>query len=213
MIRVLVAENNTQLSSTQLDLLFACLPVSIIESSKRYRRWQDAQAFILGRYLLLQGLQRFGYEKQLLSAISYTPYKKPYLPVPLDFNISHSGKYVVCALTSTGSIGIDIEAVRTIDTGDFASCFSSQELLAINTATDRHHQFFTYWTIKEAAIKADGRGMHIPLHTITITNPVIIDQNTWFIHAIDIDPDYQVHLATSQLPAQPVAVERVMLNV
>ena len=60
---------------------------------------QDAQLSLLGRVLLAKGVEQMNcsFDK---SDIKYTPYNKPYFDsIDVRFNISHSGKVVVCALT------------------------------------------------------------------------------------------------------------------
>ncbi len=209
MIRVLAIENAAVMSQAQLDLVHTQLPAAVADSSARYRRWQDAQAFLLGRYLLAAGLKALGYKSQILSDIQYTKYNRPYLPVPIDFNISHSGNYVLCAF-STAKAGIDIEAIRQVDIDDFTICFSARELATINDAPDKYNEFFRHWTIKEAAIKADGRGLSLQVDTIPAADPVI-DGTRWFVHKIDIDKGYMAHIATSEVLDGPVLIERIVL--
>jgi len=210
MVRVLSAENSAPFHAAQLDHLHACLPPAVIDAAQRYKRWQDAQAFLWGRYLLMKGLSDYGFEKNHITAIQYTTYKRPYLPIPLDFNISHSGNYIVCAF-SKHQTGVDIEAVRPVDIQDFTSCFSTRELAVINNATDMYNEFFRHWTIKEAAIKADGRGLSIPLETISVADEMTIEGNTWYIYPIDVAPGYQSHLATNAAIRENIAVERIEL--
>lgn len=210
MIRVLAAKNDAPFSSAQLNLLSRHLPSQVISAAGRYKRWQDAQAFLWGRYLLTEGLQYFGFEKNILPDIQYTTYNRPYLPVPLDFNISHSGDYIVCAFTDNKT-GIDIEAIRPVDINDFSSCFSANELSAINNAPDIYDEFFRCWTIKEAVIKADGRGLSLPLETISVSEQIVIEGNSWFIHKIDIARGYQAHLATNEATGQGISIEWVSL--
>jgi len=211
MIKVLVAENKAPFVRAQLDFLSYCLPSPAMDKAKKYRRWQDAQAFLWGRYLLMEGLKSYGFEKHSLLDINYTKYNRPYLPIPLDFNISHSGDYILCAF-SDHNLGIDIEAIKPIEINDFTNCFTADELLKINNAPEKYIEFFKYWTIKESVIKADGKGLSIPLETIVISDEIVIEENTWFIHKIDIDPGYQSHLATN-VPGQNISIERVSLPV
>jgi 4'-phosphopantetheinyl transferase len=210
MVKVFIIENGAPFDAVQLDHLSRCLPATVIESAKRYRRWQDVQAFLLGRYLLLEGLKRNGYENDLLPSIEYSAYKRPYLPIPLDFNISHSGSYVVCAF-STHKVGIDIEEMHPVEINDFTHCFTTSELSEINNAPDKYHEFFRCWTIKEAVIKADGKGLSIPLETIVISDKIRVEDTTWFIHKMNIAPGYAAHLATNEVLEQGITVERISL--
>lgn len=196
MTKVYVARNNAILHPAKMELLTSGMPGDVREKAAKYRRWQDAQAFLWGRYLLATGLQAFQFDKKLLEQMQYTAYNKPYLPIPLDFNISHSGDYILCAL-STGKTGVDIEQIRPLVIDDFTSCFSEHELATIQNSSDVYQEFFRHWTVKEAVIKAEGKGMYLPLNTIPVADKLEIEGNTWFIHQLDIAPGYLAHLATS----------------
>lgn len=103
------------------------------------------------------------------AAIHFTEnrYGKPALAcgitdLPICFNLSHSGHVVVCALTLTHDIGVDIEDMqRSIDLSIADRFFSNQEAQAIAQAHPSLKQalFFKIWTLKEAYVKATGRGL------------------------------------------------------
>ncbi len=90
----------------------------------------------------------------------------------LNFNISHSGDYVLVALAYGRELGVDIEQIRTdIDTGDIAArFFSANECssLAGLPANMRHDAFFACWTRKEAYIKARGDGLSLALNEFDV---------------------------------------------
>ncbi|MBW9154622.1 4'-phosphopantetheinyl transferase superfamily protein (plasmid) [Clostridium estertheticum] len=99
---------------------------------------------------------------------SNNQYGKPYL-YGLEnqcFNISHSGKWVVCGW-STHEIGIDIEVVNDIDLDIARDHFCEAEYLSImNTNVDEQKKiFFDFWTLKESYIKYKGCGLLIPLNS------------------------------------------------
>jgi phosphopantetheinyl transferase len=88
---------------------------------------------------------------------------KPYLvdaPRALDFNVSHSGEWLVCAVTAGTAVGVDIEeAVSTRDVMTLARRFFRAEevaALARCDAPDQCDQFYDLWTLKESAVKARG---------------------------------------------------------
>jgi 4'-phosphopantetheinyl transferase len=102
-------------------------------------------------------------------AIHFTEnrYGKPALAggitdLPIGFNLSHSGHVVVCALTLTHDIGVDIEDMqRSINLSIADRFFSNQEAQAIARADPSLKQslFYRFWTLKEAYAKATGRGL------------------------------------------------------
>jgi 4'-phosphopantetheinyl transferase len=87
---------------------------------------------------------------------------------PLQFNLSHSDKMVIMAVTLNRSIGIDVEYLKrkgkTIEIADnFFSPIEVKQLLSV-PVQQRNERFFDFWTLKEAYIKACGMGMSIPLN-------------------------------------------------
>jgi 4'-phosphopantetheinyl transferase len=96
----------------------------------------------------------------------------PWGQPPLAFNISHTLGLVACALARGLDVGVDVEAFdRELDPLGLAERYFSVEeqraLTALNPA-DRSRFFLATWTLKEAVIKADGRGLHMPLDIFTI---------------------------------------------
>ncbi len=97
-------------------------------------------------------------------------FNKPYfLDLPIYFNISHSGDYVVCAISSR-PIGIDIEVISNIDIHIAQKFFSKDEwkyLLNLDPQ-NRKAAFFELWTVKESYIKFMGKGMYMPLNSFSV---------------------------------------------
>lgn len=93
---------------------------------------------------------------------------KPYLPdSSLHFNISHSGSWAAVAV-SDEPVGIDIEQIRPIEWQGIArQHFADEESRALlrETEESRLLAFFTLWTGKESYVKAEGRGLSVPLHS------------------------------------------------
>ena len=87
------------------------------------------------------------------------------------FSISHSGEYVVCAL-SKHEVGCDIQIMegkdsdRTLKIGK--RFFSEREFLDMERAEDPQDYFYRIWTIKESYIKALGEGLSLPLDSFYV---------------------------------------------
>jgi len=102
---------------------------------------------------------------------------KPSLPNAdsdtLRFNVSHSGELALLAFSLGAEIGVDVEFKRAgVDFLELAEyCFSEVERAALlaSSDSDRANLFYEYWTCKEACIKADGRGLSIPLDEFSVT--------------------------------------------
>ncbi|BAP58038.1 4'-phosphopantetheinyl transferase [Thioploca ingrica] len=174
------------------------LPMVLQQKMNRFRRWQDQQAFLFGKLLLQQALYFMGYPADSLYQLQYNEYNRPFLEQPVDFNISHAGDYVICAITTRGRVGIDIELIKPINLEDFQHYLTPQEWQAIISSPVSYEVFYNYWTIKESVIKADGRGLSIPLRDIHFEAGMVrLDKHNWFIHPITVDPRYPCHCATN----------------
>ena len=164
---------------------------------KRYRRWQDAQAHLVGRLLLLEGLRAFGVHQEAIPVLRYSAFERPYLDHAPDFSIAHSGEYVLCALSNRGRVGVDTEKVRPIALEDMQLSFSEKEWAAITTSEHPTERLFHYWTQKEAIMKADGRGMLIAERISIEGNQASVEGSTWHLEKLAIDKGYCAHLASA----------------
>ena len=85
---------------------------------------------------------------------------------PLHFNVSHTDGLVALAVTRGHRIGVDVERVtRKVTDGVAERHFAPAEVRALRALpdADQHRAFFEYWTLKEAYIKARGKGLALPL--------------------------------------------------
>ncbi len=94
---------------------------------------------------------------------------RPQLPGSgLNASVSHSGDIVAVAITFAGPVGVDVEAVRAIDfTAVAESVCTPAELTDLHVAAD----FYTFWTRKEAVLKATGEGLSRPMTDLHVTPP------------------------------------------
>lgn len=98
-------------------------------------------------------------------------YGKPFVVnLSVEFNISHSGDMVVCAVDDS-PVGIDIEQIRNVDLNICKHICTEKEMKYIYE-NDKNStiRFFEVWTLKEAYIKKIGKGMQIPLNTFNVLN-------------------------------------------
>lgn len=175
------------------------LPESDIQKSRSFQRKRDADSFMLGRILIIKSLKEWKIQKTL-GSIEYTEYKKPFFSGNFKFNISHSGKWVVCAATMDNEIGIDIEEILEIDINDFERLFSGEEWGHIKNDPISLRKFYEFWTIKEAVSKADGRGFHMDFKKIKIHissgTPLV---EGWNVRELKIDENVFCHLALERM--------------
>jgi 4'-phosphopantetheinyl transferase len=186
------------------------VPREIQEKVRGFHRWQDAHASLFGKLLLKKGLEEED-SGLCLTDIKYSPYGRPYMKGPIDFNISHAGSYVVCALASPGRIGADLEKVKPLALLDFKNQFTSKEWGKLTNAEDPYTGFYAYWTAKEAVVKAEGKGLHIPFNSISVADhKTLLGENTWYTYKINFMPDYMLHIASDIKIRGSVSLKQVL---
>jgi 4'-phosphopantetheinyl transferase len=144
-----------------------------------YRREADKLRFLTGRALIRTvAATELGVSPAEITLDSSCfdcgkPHGKPkVVGAGLEVSISHSGEWVALALTSGEPVGVDVEEVRAAEVDDLAGiAFSPAELatFAAVPAAERRGAFFTYWSRKEAVLKATGKGMSVPMSKLTLT--------------------------------------------
>ncbi len=115
-------------------------------------------------------------------------------PVGVHFNLSHTGGMVAVAATHGLELGLDVEAIdRKVDLGVADRYFFGAEAqwLAGLAPERRPEGFLRLWTLKEAYIKATGRGLSQPLDEfwfevepprIRFTAAIADDDRAWRFH-------------------------------
>jgi 4'-phosphopantetheinyl transferase len=79
-----------------------------------------------------------------------------------DFNLSHAGDYVACAV-ARGAVGIDVEQMRPVrEMGAIVSRYYHPDEAVVWRALPpslREEAFFVLWSAREAAMKCVGLGL------------------------------------------------------
>ncbi len=151
--------------------LMPYLPLLEQEEIKRLRisshRWSVAAARAAARTQLAQLLDCAPDEVSIvrdpLGKPKLDPAAHGILAERIHFNISHTTDLVAVAV-ATRRIGIDIEAVRSVDDldGIAAATFAPPMLAALKQARQPPEKialFYRFWTLGEAFIKATGQGL------------------------------------------------------
>ncbi len=89
----------------------------------------------------------------------------------LEFNLSHSGDFVLLGIADKTPIGIDLEIQKSSPHEDIAELlFSPPEIQALKNSPHylKNLSFFNIWSQKEAFIKACGMGLSYPTKTFTV---------------------------------------------
>ena len=184
--------------------------------AERFYFQKHREHFIAGRGLLRNILSRYLDREPDQLRFCYNSYGKPSLIEEtgadgLCFNLSHSHGIALYALTRERELGVDIEYFRPdVEAEKLAErFFSPREAAVLHTLPEhlRKEGFFNCWTRKEAYIKAEGKGMSIPLSTFDVSltpgEPAALlrteshPQETarWSLKALNPEPGYAAALA------------------
>lgn len=142
------------------------------ERHRRLRREQSRQEFLVAHALARMTLSRYAPEPPDAWSFSAGEHGRPELSDPtwarrLRFNLSHTRGMVTCAVVRELDIGVDVESLtRPVRHRELAERFFGEEEVEALRALAPERQmgrFLELWTLKEAYLKARGRGISIPL--------------------------------------------------
>lgn len=184
--------------------------------------WESAMSFksaivrrtkLLGESMVRKLIYRHWGLEAGAYAICKGSHGKPYVVNAgkmVYYNLSHSGNYIVCAL-SEREIGVDIEKHRRIRTEVARRFFHPKEVQQLERLDGELQTdlFFRYWSVKESFLKYTGEGLAaslsgfevcfqdagISIKKMEVLQPV-------FIRECCIDPDYKCFVCseTDELP-------------
>ncbi|WP_019913345.1 4'-phosphopantetheinyl transferase family protein [Paenibacillus sp. HW567] len=188
----------------------------------RYRRKEDRIRSVLGETLIRTLLIREHHLDNRSLRFAVNRYGKPYLADLPDcqFNLSHAGDYVMCAIDQK-PLGIDVEEIKPMDLSIasrfFAPC-ENQEILRMPEDRRLDH-FYQLWTAKESYIKFKGSGLSMPLNSfcLQISDGCIelveqegspAAQAECYFKPFHISVDYKVTLC-SESPNHPKEIQNI----
>jgi len=196
--------------SDNLPLLTSFLSIiqpGEIARANKYFHIKDKNRFIISRGALRYILGKYLNRTPNSIEFGIGENKKPHIiNSDLHYNISHSGDWILCAI-SNSEIGADTELINH----DFKyrdvieDNFSSDEVNYIrqNLSVER---FFMLWTRKEALTKATGKGLDEDLKLIPCLDgvhpaqsDVIASVCDWLISSFKLHEQYIASVASNTL--------------
>jgi 4'-phosphopantetheinyl transferase len=183
----------------RIERLRRTLSPDEVARSETFRFPEGRDSFIVARGTLRAALGRYLQSDPKSLRFTYSKHGKPALHAAcgggaLRFNVSHSHRLALLAVTREREIGVDLEVVRSdLDGEALARAFFSEReveaLLRINPE-QRSEAFYRCWTCKEAYLKAIGQGLSVPLKQFSVA----------------VDPNAPAALLkTPTLPASPAS--------
>ena len=196
------------------------------EEREQYRRFhfaRDARDYAAAHALLRHTLSLSGDRTPAQWQFAKTDAGKPFLlgarADRASFSLSHTRGMVACAVTSGAEVGVDVECVdRDLDGEEIAARFfapvEAAQLMDVK-GDARRDRFFDLWTLKEALVKALGRGMAVSLSSLAFTvgaggeirlNAPDVDPDAWQFALFAPSPVHRLAVAAAQAPSNPVQI-------
>ena len=210
----------------------ACrMPLSLDERHRAGRFVQERHQRL---YMLAHGLLRYALsnaEPTVAPAdwcFAAGPHGRPFVAAPeiarpVYFSLSHTEGCVACVISRVEPVGVDVERMEARDsllkTAEYT--FAPDEIAALRELSpdELFERFFDYWTLKEAYLKATGKGLHLPLDqfaialsdsgiAISFTGEIDDDPRRW--HFTRRPPSTQHRLAIADGSGTPGGLPVVM---
>lgn len=188
----------------QSQLAESTLSADESQRAARFRFETDRNRFIAAHAALRNILANYLHIPPSHITFVTGKYGKPALQnSKMGFNLSHSGHFVLIAITKEHRVGIDVERFRQdMEFEKIAKRFFSEhedsELMSL-PPEQRMVGFFNCWTRKEAYIKAHGLGLSLPLDSFDVslapgesavlraTRPDPLEASRWSLLSLDVD--------------------------
>jgi 4'-phosphopantetheinyl transferase len=212
-------------------LLERCLALLGPDERERYQRLQRERSrreFLVAHALARVTLSRYAPVEPEAWSFSSGEHGRPEIGGPsqtrrLRFNLSHTRGMVACAVIRELDIGVDVEsATRQVRHRELAERFFAEgEVRALQDLAPEKQagRFLELWTLKEAYLKAGGRGISIPLRSfqfrISGADPPRIDfaparlsedAASWQFALLRPRGTHTLALAIRRLDRRPIAV-------
>jgi 4'-phosphopantetheinyl transferase len=172
MLQIFAVQMKERMSRAAFNRLLSESSIERQTKVQRFLKYEDAARSLIGDRLAREVIAMHNGLSIFDIHFEVDRYGKPHvmnLKEPIYFNVSHSGEWIVCAIDVL-PVGIDVEKIKPIDLQITLPYFSGQErgqLMSI-PLEQRLAYFFELWTMKESYIKAEGKGLSIPLNSFTI---------------------------------------------
>ncbi len=187
------------------------------ERADRLKIEEKKKQFVIARAVLRKLLANCLSLNVREITFSYGEHCKPYVIQKynhhvIEFNLSHSGNYVLMALTLDNKVGVDIEKVNEqIDYQSLSRRFFSEkekQELGKLAQTEQLEAFYRAWVRKESFIKAVGRGIAYGLDRFSVSlghskisridiEPNNLDNEKWYCYDLVSVENYKTALTSS----------------
>lgn len=201
-------------STALADTLYASLSTEERARHGRFQFERDRQAYLFAHGLVRRVLSRYQRVPEASWRFECNSYGKPFVAAPpsgLYFSLTHTVGMVACAISLHPEIGVDAERTdRVCEVLSLArQNFAPAEVRSIERGSPEMlgDRFFTFWTLKEAYVKARGMGLSLPLQDFEVRlenegGAAIAGEPDWHLRIFRPTPAHIVSVAvrTSSAP-------------
>tara|TARA_R110002020_G_scaffold235877_6_gene448193 strand:+ start:74 stop:814 length:741 start_codon:yes stop_codon:yes gene_type:complete len=177
-----------------------------LEKSSSFVHQEDRYRFVLGKIYLRKLIAKYLKIDPKDVRFGMLEYNKPYLlNMPnLNFNISHSGDFLIIGITNRWPLGVDLERMNSnVDLYNLIySTMSSTEIGSILNSHSPREIFYKHWTRKEAFLKGVGIGLTDRLKDISCNDGLNLVPSglssfasSWNIRSFTMDNQYMISIA------------------
>jgi 4'-phosphopantetheinyl transferase len=145
----------------------------------------------------------------------------PPLDSPLWFNLSHTDGFAACVIGRVPRLGVDVENINRITPCDELAqhFFAATEYEYVRALPQDllREAFFRIWTLKEAYIKAEGKGLAIPLdsfyfrlsdHTAELAPGGESNPDAWSFFEFQPGPDHRIAIGAENAGSGCLSVQQ-----
>lgn len=155
--------NIQELTSQEYDRWYELMDAEKKARVDRFRFVDDKKRTVAGEMLARKAISKWCNVPAESVVFGKNNYGKPFAEgLAVEFNVSHSGDMVVCAV-SDRPVGIDVEQIRPMRDSVAKRICSQEELEYLSDSSvgeeEQLNRFFEIWTAKEAYCKCVGTGI------------------------------------------------------
>ncbi len=199
-----------EMSTEQVAAWLSELPVRERERYARFQHAETAQEYLLGRRLVRAWLHALTGHPSADWVFEEGPRGRPEIAAPattLRFNLAHSGGVVACVMTNAHEAGVDVEDLqrRAVERDLWHRFCAPSEAadIEVHPQSEQQRRFLTYWTLKEAYLKARGLGIAVhladiafdlsgPQPRITFRESLAGTPDTWQFAVAEVPPHHLI---------------------
>jgi 4'-phosphopantetheinyl transferase len=206
-----------------ISSLYELLDAAEQKRANNYHQLKDSQRFIIARGILKILVSQYLNCQVKDVCIKVGANKKPYLftssTVSLEYNISHSGNWIVVAFANE-AVGIDVEQIQASFNFEslLTACFSNIEQNYIQNNVNSRELFYRLWTRKESFVKATSKGLDDSLSQLTCLDgkwPLLKEhsfEQDWENWSFTLDQDHVVSICFKEGKKNILFLEQDIAN-